>query len=603
MKIVNIEDIQGTDPENAIEADGIHAIAATSYKQVYDAPLELLGCYRIATFAYEDPPVYLKTIDDPVSLRFGSTAVISPIPDSVIYPRVYFDFTKYENLIESTETRDVYTDFIGLVDHIVDARTKDNDAYIRLFLKTERNTITATLWKEIILLSADRFNRAELDSTSRPCTIALTTVKVTKHRGWFQLTSTPGTYTYINPSCAESATLLRGNQSASQSSMVCHPSSSQSIPKKNLSELLLLDRQQSARQLFRCDAKIVDFANELPWFKRNCLVLSCTEHVSPAIDKFFCVTHGISDSCRYLFMPTVTIADNTASATAMLFDDAVRSIIGQSCADLISYTPAENLKGLPEPLPQLHPKHQCQYPRSIVNPLQLVLRELCSQTQMEGTFTRVFSTSESRCLKIPAEFAEIQYNQLQSTETVSVVFTSHMFWTVKIKRINEDVYMTDGWSQVVKDVPLRENHFLEFHYKSKFIILLHVYTSDGSILTVPNAVKPESETDTSAKEPDPEPIKDPPSFNAVAIVRKHFRLPTKLTKLAGFYDGMKIKLAYEHHQLKTFKLRSQSKMVTYTRFTIRHWEKFAARYDITVGQKIRLIYDFQTDTLFMHKEN
>ncbi|KAK9077115.1 hypothetical protein SSX86_005451 [Deinandra increscens subsp. villosa] len=208
-----------------------------------------------------------------------------------------------------------------------------------------------------------------------------------------------------------------------------------------------------------------------------------------------------------------------------------------------------------QPLPQLHPKHQCQYPRSIVNPLQLVLRELCSQTQMEGTFTRVFSTSESRCL-------------------------------------------------VVKDIPLRENHFLEFHYKSKFIILLHVYTSDGSnILTVPNAVKPESETDTSAKEPDPEPIKDPPSFNAVAIVRKHFRLPTKLTKLAGFYDGMKIKLAYEHHQLKTFKLRSQSNMVTYTRFTIRHWEKFAARYDITVGQKIRLIYDFQTDTLFMHKEN
>ncbi|KAK9056459.1 hypothetical protein SSX86_023820 [Deinandra increscens subsp. villosa] len=245
MKIVNIEDIRTTDPEFAVEADGIHAIVAASYKQAYDAPLELLSCYRIATFACEDLPVYLKTIDHPISLRFGSTAIITPIPDSMIYPRQYFNFTRYEDLTESTKTCDVYTDFIGLVDHIVDATTKDRDPYARLFFKTERNTITATLWKEIVS-SPDRFNRSELDNTTRPCTISLTAMKVTKHRGWFQLTSTPATYAYINPAYAESARLLQSNESTSQGSMVCHPSSSQSIPKKDLSELLLLNRQQSA---------------------------------------------------------------------------------------------------------------------------------------------------------------------------------------------------------------------------------------------------------------------------------------------------------------------------------------------------------------------
>ncbi|KAK9073141.1 hypothetical protein SSX86_007464 [Deinandra increscens subsp. villosa] len=378
MKIVNIEDIQATDPENAIEADGIHAIAAASYKQVYDAPLELLGCYRIGTFACEDPPVYLKTIDHPVSLRFGSTAVISPIPDSVIYPRVYFDFTKH--------------------------------------------TITATLWKEIIL-SADRFNRAELDSTTRPCTIALTAVKVTKHRGWFQLTSTPGTYTYINPGCAESATLLR-----------------------------------------RCEAKIADFAIKLPWFKRN-------------------------------------------------------------------------------------------------------------------------------CLKIPDEFAKVQYGNQQAAASVSLIFTTNMFWDIKIKRIGEDVYMMNGWSQVVRDIPLRENHFLEFIYASDSVVRLQVYSEDGSnILSVPTAVKSESESNYSTEE-----AKDPPTFNK--------RLPTELADLASFHDGMKIRAVYEHAKAKTLRLRSKSNMVTYTRFTIRHWERFADRYAINVGQKIRLTYDFQTKTLFMQKEN
>ncbi|KAK9070310.1 hypothetical protein SSX86_010711 [Deinandra increscens subsp. villosa] len=469
------------------QGDGIHAIAAASYKQAYDAPLELLNCYRIVTFACEDPIIYLKTVDHPVSLRFGSTVTITAIPDSVIYPRLYFNFTKYEDLTESTEECDVYTDFIGLVDHIVDATTKDGDPYVRLFLKTERNTITATLWKEIVT-SPDRFHRAELDSTTRPCTISLTAVKVTKHRGWFQLTSNPTTYTYINPICPESASLLQSNQSASQSSMAYHPSSSQAIPKKDFSELLLLSRQQSARQMFMCDARIVDFASELPWFKRNCLVLSGTEH-------------------------------------------------------------------------------------------------------MEPSFTRIFSTAESKRLKIPDEFAKVRYNNQQAAASVSLIFTTNMFWDIKIKRIDGDVYMMNGWSDVVRDIPLRENHYLEFTYASDTIVRLNVYSEDGSnILSVPAAVKSESESNNSTEE-----AKDPPSFDK--------RLPTELADLASFHDGMKIRVAYEHAEAKTMKLRSQSNMVTYTRFTIRHWERFADRYAIVVGQKVRLTYDFQTKTLFVHKEN
>ncbi|KAK9070123.1 hypothetical protein SSX86_010523 [Deinandra increscens subsp. villosa] len=163
------------------QADGIHAVAASSYKLSYSTPLALQGCYRISCFSCNDPPTYLKTIDRPVALRFGSTATITPLEDSVIYPKLYFDFTEYENLIESTPTVDVFTDFIGLIDHVVDARTQDNAPYIRLYLKDGRNNITATLWKEIIM-SDERFNRTTLDNTPRPCTVAITSVKVSKHK-------------------------------------------------------------------------------------------------------------------------------------------------------------------------------------------------------------------------------------------------------------------------------------------------------------------------------------------------------------------------------------------------------------------------------------
>ncbi|KAK9058287.1 hypothetical protein SSX86_023127 [Deinandra increscens subsp. villosa] len=208
MQIVNIEDLHETNPENAVEvrvirrwvtrlvpdetcyifadkhADGIHAVAAPSYKSAYDSALAVQGCYRILCFSCDDPPTYLKTVDRPVSLRFGSTATVTPLEDSLIYPKLYFDFTEYENLVESTPTVDVFTDFIGLIDHVVDAKTQDNAPYIRLFLKDGRNNITATLWKEIIV-SAERFNRTALDTTPRPCTIAVTSVKVTKHKGVF----------------------------------------------------------------------------------------------------------------------------------------------------------------------------------------------------------------------------------------------------------------------------------------------------------------------------------------------------------------------------------------------------------------------------------
>ncbi|KAK9063464.1 hypothetical protein SSX86_017334 [Deinandra increscens subsp. villosa] len=164
--------------------------------------------------------------------------------------------------------------------------------------------------------------------------------------------------------------------------------------------------------------------------------------------------------------------------------------------------------------------------------------------------------------KIPDDFAEIRYGNLQSTTSVTLVFTTNMSWDIKIKKLNESLYITTGWSQVVKDIPLKENHFLEFEYENESVVHLHMYNEDGSnILLVPQDVKSESETDRSAEEA----VSQPPTYNKVVVVRKHFRLPTELAKLANFYDGKKIKLAFEHGEARTFKLRSQSNMVTYER--------------------------------------
>ncbi|KAK9067831.1 hypothetical protein SSX86_011942 [Deinandra increscens subsp. villosa] len=221
-----------------------------------------------------------------------------------------------------------------------------------------------------------------------------------------------------------------------------------------------------------------------------------------------------------------------------------------------------------------------------------------SYLEMDTSFTRVFSTTEDKRLKIPDDFAEIRYGNLQSTTSVTLVFTTNMSWDIKIKKFNESLYITTGWSQVVKDILLKENHFLEFEYENESVVHLHVYNEDGSnILLVPQDVKSECETDRSAEEA----VSQPPTYNKVVVVRKHFRLPTELAKLANFYDGKKIKLAFEHGEARTFKLRSQSNMVTYERFTIKSWKRFADHYGITVNQKVQLTYAFQTTTLFVHR--
>ncbi|KAK9065016.1 hypothetical protein SSX86_016399 [Deinandra increscens subsp. villosa] len=280
MLIVDVDDIRETNPDHAVEvrAAGIHVVATESYKAVYDSPLQLQGCYRILTFVCETPTSYLKTIDRSVGLRFGSTATITPIEDSLIYPKQFFSFTEYDSLTESTSTVDVFTDFFGLFDHINDYKTKTANApFVHVIMKHGRYSITTTLWSDVIL-APERFNRNALDNAEKPCTLAVTSVKVTKHRGWFQLTSTPARYTYINPPCVETTKLVE-NKHISGRSMVGPyiASSSTSFPKKTLAELLELDRQQSLGSVYRCDVKIIDFMPKHAWFKKGCPIIVCSE--------------------------------------------------------------------------------------------------------------------------------------------------------------------------------------------------------------------------------------------------------------------------------------------------------------------------------------
>ncbi|KAI3452082.1 hypothetical protein Pfo_008747 [Paulownia fortunei] len=94
-----------------------------------------------------------------------------------------------------------------------------------------------------------------------------------------------------------------------------------------------------------------------------------------------------------------------------------------------------------------------------------------------ASFFKIFFSDFSSKLRIPIQFVK-KYGEMLSE--VSLLETeAGKSWDVKIKPLNEQFYLTDGWPEFVKDNQLSEMDFLVFHLVSKSTFQVAVYGMDG----------------------------------------------------------------------------------------------------------------------------
>ncbi|XP_057771211.1 putative B3 domain-containing protein Os03g0621600 [Salvia miltiorrhiza] len=81
-------------------------------------------------------------------------------------------------------------------------------------------------------------------------------------------------------------------------------------------------------------------------------------------------------------------------------------------------------------------------------------------------------------LCIPTKFMT-KYRQAVQHSVVLETEYSPTSWDVKIKNLSSDFYMTDGWSEFVKDNQLGELDFLTFRFMAESTFRVSIYGGDG----------------------------------------------------------------------------------------------------------------------------
>ncbi|XP_057770008.1 putative B3 domain-containing protein Os03g0621600 [Salvia miltiorrhiza] len=95
-----------------------------------------------------------------------------------------------------------------------------------------------------------------------------------------------------------------------------------------------------------------------------------------------------------------------------------------------------------------------------------------------ASFMKLCLGDFSSKLCIPTKFM-MKYRQAVQHSVVLETEYSPTLWDVKIKHLNSDFYMTDGWSEFVTDNQVGERDFLTFRFVAESTFKVSVYRSNG----------------------------------------------------------------------------------------------------------------------------
>ncbi|KAD7477580.1 hypothetical protein E3N88_00716 [Mikania micrantha] len=327
--------------------EAIVAIAHKDERKYVEPKLQTMSCYRIENYVCVSAIPYVNIINHPVSIRIGAAASIDPLPNNEDLPRVYFEFSPYEDVSKLAGNKQRVIDYIGLLQKKEYKKKKNGELFQwMLLLDSSGRSIEAAIWKEIIT-KADRFDKHAIDTADTPTVIALTSMRIQQFNDQTQLSSTTATYMYLNPTISETQSLINwfntthgNNDQPWILTRGDNPTTIQDILHKTDQEL--------NGKTFPCNASVTQIITQKDWYYNACP--ECLQTIYESGKGWACPTHGKYNTSKHMYRLTAKVADETGSITATIFDDAVATLVGITCSDLLNKEGYSDMTTIPAPL-------------------------------------------------------------------------------------------------------------------------------------------------------------------------------------------------------------------------------------------------------------
>ncbi|KAK9049000.1 hypothetical protein SSX86_032033 [Deinandra increscens subsp. villosa] len=479
-------------------------------------------------------------------------------------------------------------------------KRKDSNMLKMWVIDESEKVIEITLWENIAYTYANVVAPGKI--------VAVTSLRITKFQDSLQLESTSATTIDVDLAIEGYADNIKRLKDIPKKDTISFGFQTEEDIRSNITTLAnVLSKEPASvhNHRFACIAAIKEIHGYRTWYSSRCPGPQCNDTVRYEDDRLMCKHCGYLDKPTYRYCVNATLYSDKSTLPVVFFDSAMTQVLGIDCETLVVREGYTDPKVVPKPMLALigmekiysfcmkqnddaHIQQTLEVKGSAATvgrlPRKLLILCMNLNMQMSAAFTTMLFDGPADTLQIPHDFAVRHFGDAVPPQRVLLIFTNGRFWYVKIEKIGEHFYITEGWRQVVDQIPLRINYYLEFTFEDATTLFMDVSDPTGTnILAMPvplNAVYAGNTVNLDAVSHDSTEELQP--FQAFVTVRSHFRLPSKLAELGDFYDGMKIRVVYENERGRMYKLRGQSNMVTYRRYTIDGWKNFAKRHGIEV---------------------
>ncbi|KAK9069325.1 hypothetical protein SSX86_013441 [Deinandra increscens subsp. villosa] len=604
---------------NAIEARN-----DTKAKKI-EQHISLYSCYTIDGYMVDPPQQYGKVVDQKTTIIMGDLTTFKSIPEQSI-PKQYFNFAEFKDLEDRKNKHVLLTDYLCRIESASAVMKRKNFNLLKMtVIDLSQEPIEITLWEKTAYKYANVLSPGKI--------IAVTSTKVTEHKNRVQLESTPAT-TIDLELAIEGYTEIKKWTPSSYYGYQTEKDIRDNLT--TLAEILSRDPSSVNNQTFSCIGSIKEFHGYRNWYSRKCPIPQCHESLRTENDYLKCKHHGKPDKAIYTYCVNATLVDATGILPIVIFDEAMTQLLGVDCEKLVVHEGFTDMKEIPptllsmigqerifhfsykvnedsviqQTLPvfpgttqQTSPAKQVTTPTNVAPPTPITKQTRKHDLSDQDSFRLTFTTNDMYALEIPSDIAMRKFSNVAPAVPISVVFTAEQYWDVYITNVSGDLYLIKGWKDIVQQIPIKPGYDIELAFEGNTMAFLDIYYPCGcNFHSLAHATNQPIEAVPIAAHPPVTTAAPGPCFDKVVTVRNNFRLPTQLSKIGDFFDGMKINLVYENKRPKVYKLRSQMNMVTYLRFTIYDWKTFARKNQIQVNDKIRLTYRSQMKTLFISHE-
>ncbi|PWA46451.1 replication protein A 70 kDa DNA-binding subunit [Artemisia annua] len=321
--------------------------------------------YRISAFRCIPTENWQQTLENRTSLSFTRFTKLDEIPDDG-FPLHYFDFISYNKLPtraidpkqKAKKPYPVLTDYIGCYISSTDKDKVGNPNRNQpIFRKVEiqnlnRNSIELTLWGTL----AETFNKEGIDALEKPVIIAVTSCRVSRYQNNLQLSSTPATYYYINPTIPELEqykeeyrTMFNINPPLQVIRQPFHDKEKEKTRNRfPLASLMVQVPLTYQGVRFTCDGTITGLKTDRKWYDMSCN--ECLNKLEIDEDTYQCKAHGHVASPNHRYNFKAYISDETQTIMVTCFTPKANKIVGIDCETLVASLTNPDPRDFPPPI-------------------------------------------------------------------------------------------------------------------------------------------------------------------------------------------------------------------------------------------------------------